>query len=198
MSAIETIVVQPRTSSGTGAARATRREGLVPGIVYGNNKEPQLVSLDPRVLVREMYKPGFFSRLFTISLEGKEESVLAKDIQLHPVSDAPIHVDFQRVSKTAKIHVNIPIIFINEDKSPGVKKGGIVNVVNHSLEVICPAGSIPEQFTVDLAGMDINQAVHIEDLKLPAGVVAAHADRDHTIATIVGKAGSKSDAADEA
>ena len=167
MSSVETIVVQPRTSSGTGAARATRREGLVPGVVYGSNKEPNLIAVDPRVLTREMYKPGFFSRLFTLSLAGKEEYVLAKDIQLHPVSDAPMHIDFQRVSKDGKIHINLPISFIKQDKCPGVKKGGIVNVVHHALEVICPANAIPEQLVVDLSGMEIGQAVHIADLKLP-------------------------------
>lgn len=198
MSSVETIVVQPRTSSGTGAARATRREGLVPGVVYGSNKEPNLIAVDPRVLIREMYKPGFFSRLFTLSLAGKEEYVLAKDIQLHPVSDAPMHIDFQRVSKDAKIHINLPISFINEDKCPGVKKGGIVNVVHHALEVICPANAIPEQLVVDLSGMEIGQAVHIADLKLPKNVVAAHPERDNTILTIVGTAGSKSEAAEEA
>lgn len=191
MSSVETIVVQSRTATGTGAARATRRDGLVPGIIYGNKKNPEMVALDPRILIKEMYKPGFFSRLFTISLDGKEQHVLAKDIQLHPVTDQPLHIDFQRVSKDAKIHVNVPLHFINDDKAPGVKKGGAVNIVHHTLEVICPANAIPEQIIIDLAKLEINQGIHINDLKLPTGVVPAHPDRDNTLVTIVGAASDK-------
>ncbi|WP_032113752.1 50S ribosomal protein L25/general stress protein Ctc [Candidatus Paracaedibacter symbiosus] len=194
MSSVETIVVQSRAASGTSAARATRKDGLVPGIVYGNNKEPQLIALDPRVLIKEMYKAGFFSRLFTISLDGKEQHVLAKDIQLHPVSDHPLHVDFQRVSKDAKITVNVPLSFINDDKAPGVKKGGAINIVHHNLEVTCPANAIPEQIVVDLSKLEINQGIHITDLALPKGVVPTHQERDATLVTIVG---SSSDTAKE-
>lgn len=197
MSSIETIVVQSRAASGTGAARATRREGLVPGIIYGDNKEPQLIALDPRILIKEMYKSGFFSRLFTLSLDGKEQHVLAKDIQLHPVSDHPLHIDFQRVRKDAKINVNVPLAFINDDKAPGVKKGGAINIVHHSLEVICPANAIPEQIVVDLGKLEINQGIHVTDLKLPAGVVPAHQERDATLVTIVGSGGGDSTTTEE-
>lgn len=197
MSSIETIVVQSRAASGTGAARATRREGLVPGIIYGENKEPQLIALEPRALIKEMHKSGFFSRLFTLSLDGKEQHVLAKDIQLHPVSDYPLHIDFQRVRKDAKINVNIPLTFINDDKAPGVKKGGAINIVHHNIEVVCPANAIPEQIVIDLGKLEINQGIHVTDLKLPAGVVPAHQARDITLVTIVGSGGNDTAATEE-
>lgn len=186
MSSVQVLVAQTRSAAGTGAARATRSQGLVPGIVYGNNQSPEMIAMDPKTLMKEVHSSGFFSRLYTISIDGKEQSVLAKDVQLHPVSDMPIHVDFQRVSKTSKIHVSIPVTFINEDKSPGVKRGGSVNVVRHTLEVVCPVTAIPEKFVVDLAGVEGNQSIHISDLKLPKDVVPVNAERDNTIATIVG------------
>ncbi len=197
MTSVDVLVAQARNTTGTGAARATRREGLVPGVVYGNNKEPQMIAMDPKALVKEFHKPGFFSRLYTLSIEGKEQHVLAKDIQLHPVTDHPLHVDFQRISKNAKIHVNIPVVFINDDKCPGIKRGGLLNIVHHSLEVICPAAAIPEQIVVDLSGVGPNQSIHIADLKMPEGVVPAHPERDNTIANIVSPA-SGEDTAEEA
>lgn len=198
MTSVDVLIAQARQAAGTGAARATRREGLVPGVVYGNNKDPEMIAMDPKMLVKEFHKPGFFSRLYTISVDGKEQHVLAKDIQLHPVTDHPLHIDFQRISKNAKINVNIPVIFINDDKCPGIKRGGMLNVVHHSLEVICPAISIPEQLVVDLSGVGPNQAIHIEDLKLPQGVVPAHPERDNTIATIVLAASGEEAAAGDA
>jgi large subunit ribosomal protein L25 len=198
MTSVEVLIAQARLANGTGAARATRREGLVPGVIYGNNKDPEMIAVDPKVLVKEFHKPGFFSRLYTISVEGKEQHVLAKDIQLHPVTDQPLHIDFQRISKTAKINVNVPIVFINDDKCPGIKRGGVLNIVHHSLEVICPAIAIPEQLTVDLSGVGPNQGIHIEDLNLPEGVVAAHPERDNTIATIVVAVGDEEPVSGEA
>ncbi|WP_010297691.1 50S ribosomal protein L25/general stress protein Ctc [Candidatus Odyssella thessalonicensis] len=193
MSSVVTIEAQPREALGTGGARATRRDGLVPGVVYGHNKENKFISIDPRSIAKELYKPGFFSRLFALSVNGNTEHVLVKDVQLHPVSDAPLHIDFMRVSKDSKIHVNIPVHVINDDKAPGVKKGGMVNIVHHTLEVICPADSIPSEIVVDLAKIDAGQAVHLTDIQLPAGVVAAHPERDNTLVSIVAPAGTKSD-----
>lgn len=195
MSAINVFEAQTRTITGTGAARATRLEGQVPAVIYGNKQDPELVSVDEKTLTREIYTSGFYSRLYAVSVNGKEQPVLIKDVQLHPVSDRVIHVDFQRVNKDSKIHVSVPVVFINEDKSPGVKRGGMVNVVHHTLEVICLATAIPEKLEVDLSGAEANQSIHLEDLKLPEGVEAAHPERDHTIATIVAPAGA---AAEEA
>jgi large subunit ribosomal protein L25 len=185
MSTTITLNASSRTLSGTGGARAVRGTGMVPGIIYGNKKDPEMISIDPKVLMTECLQPGFFSRLYSVAIDGKEQEVLAKAVQFHPVTDRPLHVDFMRISKGAKVHVFVPIAFINDDKAPGIKRGGVLNVVHHNLELICPAQSIPEKLTIDLAGKDINQTIHLEELNLPEGVVAAHPDRDNTIATIV-------------
>jgi large subunit ribosomal protein L25 len=180
-----TLNASQRTLSGTGGARAVRVSGMVPGIIYGNDKAPEMISMDPKALMAECLQPGFFSRLYSVAVDGKPQEVLAKDVQFHPVTDRPIHVDFMRVSKGAKIHVFVPITFMNEDKAPGIKRGGVLNVVHHNIELICPAQFIPEKLTVDLSGRDINQTIHIDALALPEGIVAAHPERDNTIATIV-------------
>jgi large subunit ribosomal protein L25 len=185
MSTTITLNASSRTLSGTGGARAIRSSGMVPGIIYGNKKDPEMISIDPKVLMTECLQPGFFSRLYSVAVDGKEQEVLAKAVQFHPVTDRPLHVDFMRISKGAKVHVFVPITFINDDKAPGIKRGGVLNVVHHNLELICPAQSIPEKLTVDLTGKDINQTIHLEELNLPEGVIAAHPDRDNTIATIV-------------
>jgi large subunit ribosomal protein L25 len=158
---------------------------MVPGIIYGNKKDPQMIALDPKTLMTECLQPGFFSRLYSIAVDGEEQEVLAKDVQLHPVTDHPLHVDFMRVSKDARVNVFVPVTFINEDKAPGIKRGGVLNVVHHNVELICPAQSIPEKLTIDLTGRDINQTIHLDALTLPEGVIAAHPERDNTIATIV-------------
>lgn len=198
MSLVETIPVQSRQATGTGGARATRREGLVPGVVYGNKKEPHHIALDARPILKELYKPGFFSRLFTISVDGKEEHVLAKAVQLNPVTDHPIHIDFQRVGKDSKITLNIPLRFINDDKAPGVKKGGSVNIVHHTLELSCPAMSIPEEIIIDLAKLEINSGIHLSELTLPKGTSAVHTDHEVTIVTIVAPSGAKGEEESEA
>lgn len=185
MSTTTTLNATSRTLSGTGGARSVRTSGYVPGIIYGDKKDPQMISMDPKMLMNECMQPGFFSRLYSIEIGGTKQEVLAKDVQFHPVTDRPLHVDFMRVSKGAKVHVFVPIKFINDDKAPGIKRGGVLNIVHHDLELICPAQSIPESLTVDLTGRDINQTIHLESLELPQGVVAAHPDRDNTIATIV-------------
>ncbi|MBM3632514.1 MAG: 50S ribosomal protein L25/general stress protein Ctc [Alphaproteobacteria bacterium] len=185
MSTAITLNASPRTLSGTGGARAVRTSGMVPGIIYGNKKEPEMIAMDPKVLMTECLQPGFFSRLYSVALDGKEQEVLAKAVQFHPVTDRPIHVDFMRVSKGAKVHVFVPVTFINDDKAPGIKRGGVLNIVHHNLELICPAHSIPEKLVVDLSGCDINQTIHLDTLALPSDVVAAHPERDNTIATIV-------------
>lgn len=189
MSSSEAFIAQSRAASGTGNARAVRLSGFVPGIIYGNKKDPEMISLDPKHLMRECQAAGFFSRVYKISIEGKEQQVVAKDIQLHPVTDAPLHVDFQRINKDSKIHLHLPISFINEDKSPGIKRGGVLNVILHSLEVVCSPLSIPESLIVDLTGLDLNQSIPVGTLKLAKDIVIAHPERDHTVATVVAPSG---------
>lgn len=185
MSTTITLTASSRTLSGTGGARAVRSSGMVPGIIYGNKKDPEMISIDPKALMTECLQPGFFSRLYSVAIDGKEQEVLAKAVQFHPVTDRPIHVDFMRISKGAKVHVFVPITFINEDKAPGIKRGGVLNIVHHNLELICPAQAIPAKLTIDLTGCDINQTIHLDALALPLDVVPAHPERDNTIATIV-------------
>lgn len=185
MAAQQALQLTKRDGSGTGAARACRRQGMVPGVVYGANQSPQSISIDPKTLIREMNTPGFFSRVVHLDIEGSKEQALVKDLQVHPVTDMPMHIDFMRVAKGSKITVHVPIKFINEDKSSELKRGGVLNVVHHSLEVICPVDSVPESFTVDLATTDISKGIHIAELKLPKDVKAAHGERDNTIATVV-------------
>ena len=164
------IAAQPRDRAGKGAARAVRRSGRVPGVVYGDGQSPDLISLDPRDVEREMRKTGFYTRLFELEIGGRGVRALARDVQLHPVTDKAEHVDFMRVSDTTRIRVAVPVRFLNADKAPGIKRGGVLNVVAHDIEVYCSITTIPKTIEVDLAGLDINDSVHIGSINLPEGV----------------------------
>jgi large subunit ribosomal protein L25 len=177
-----------RTASGTGVARALRRDKMIPGIIYGGKDEPVMVAVNEKQLVKEATVSGFFSRVLTLKIDNKEHAVLAKDLQVHPVTDAPLHVDFQRIDKNSRIHVYVPLHFINEDKSPALKRGATLNVVHHRLEVVCAPTDIPESFTVDLTKLEMNSSVTLDWIELPASVKAANAKRDNVIATLVGGA----------
>ncbi|MFM8992079.1 MAG: 50S ribosomal protein L25/general stress protein Ctc [Alphaproteobacteria bacterium] len=182
---VETVklAAQPRERAGKGASRAVRREGRVPAVMYGEKQAPELISLDPRDVVREMHKTGFFTRVFDIEVGGRAIRALARDVQFHPVTDKPEHVDFMRVSDTTRIRVAVPVRFANADKAPGIKRGGVLNVVAHDIEVFCTITTIPRMIEVDLAGLDINDSVHISSIKLPEGVKPTIA-RDFTVAAI--------------
>ncbi|HXP96623.1 MAG TPA: 50S ribosomal protein L25/general stress protein Ctc [Telmatospirillum sp.] len=184
MSEITTISVEARDRAGKGAARETRRQGFVPGVIYGNKQTPISIALSPRVLWAEMNKPGFLTRLFDINIGGKVERVLCRDVQCHPVNDQPLHVDFLRVSAESKVHVHVPVHFANQDKSTGLKRGGVLNVVAHELEVIAPANAIPSELVVDLTGLDIGTSIHLSAIKLPEGVSVVTHEKNQTIATI--------------
>ncbi|PKU23931.1 50S ribosomal protein L25/general stress protein Ctc [Telmatospirillum siberiense] len=184
MSEITSISVEARDRAGKGAARETRRQGLIPGVIYGNKQSPISIAVSPRVLWAEMNKPGFLSRLFDVSVGGKTERVLCRDVQCHPVSDQPLHVDFLRISAESKVHVHIPVHFSNQDKSTGLKRGGVLNVVAHELEIIAPAIAIPSELVVDLTGLDIGASIHLSTIKLPEGVSVVTHEKDQTIATI--------------
>ncbi|GAB3118631.1 50S ribosomal protein L25/general stress protein Ctc [Novispirillum itersonii] len=191
---VVTFKVEKREKAGKGAARAVRRLGLVPGVIYGDKQEAVLVQMDPRQLIAALHKPGFYSHQYDLVVEGGEtHRVMAQDVQFHVVTDAPLHVDFLRVNKDHAVHAEVQVEFINQNECPGLKKGGTLNVVRHSVEVIARPDDLPEQIVVDLAGLEINASVHISNVKLPEGVRPAIADRDFTIATISAPAGGKTE-----
>jgi large subunit ribosomal protein L25 len=177
-----------RARTGKGGARASRREGRIPGIVYGDNTDPQTVAVDYRAIVNELHTGHFQSTIFMLDLEGTKTRVIPREVQLDPIRDFPIHVDFMRVGEHSLVTVEVPVRFLNEAASPGIKRGGILNVVRHEIEVRCPADAIPEHFDVDLTGLEIGDAVHISALKLPEGVRPTTTERDFAVATIVGRA----------
>jgi large subunit ribosomal protein L25 len=185
MSEVTTLSANVRDRAGKGGARATRRAGEVPAVIYGNKKPPVSISLEPRRLWVEMNRPGLHSRLFDVAVGGTTERVLCRDIQRHKVSGQPLHVDFLRVSAESKVHVRVTVHFTNQDKSPGLKRGGVLNVVMHDLEIVAPANAIPEEILVDLEGLDIGASVHLSQVALPAGVTAVSHEKDATVANIV-------------
>lgn len=192
MSEMENFVVEVRERTGTGAARATRRAGRVPGTLYGGGEPP--VSLDMSFnQVKKAYLAGSFAqRLAKLTHEGKEQLVIARDVQLDPVKDLPIHVDLMRVDDKTMINVEVAVRFINEEQSPGIKRGGVLNIVRHTVELLCPATAIPEYLEGDLTGLDINDGLHISAFTLPEGVRPTITDRDFTVATIAPPSGGAS------
>ncbi len=184
MAEIQTITADPRERAGKGTARAARRDGKIPAVIYGNNEDPILITLDQTRLQQELNKTGFFIRLIDVEVEGKKHRVLPRDTQFHPVSDYPLHVDFLRYSADRKLSVDVPVTFLNEDDSPGLKTGGVLNVVRHTIEILCVADSIPETFQIDLSGLEVGDSIHASALSLTEGIELAISDRDFTIATI--------------
>jgi large subunit ribosomal protein L25 len=184
MANVVTIEAELRARSGKGAARATRRAGKVPGVIYGGKQEPNLIALNPRDVIRELHRAGWQSRLYEISTGAEPVRALIRGVQFHPVSDAPEHVDFQRLVAGQRIKVAVPVHFENEGISPGIKRGAVLNVVRHAVEVYCDADHIPEQFIADLAPLDFNDNVRWHDLKGTESVKAV-IDRDFVVATVV-------------
>ena len=188
---------EPRERVGKGAARAVRRAGRVPAVIYGDRKDPLTISLDPRDVDRELHKPGFFATLYDVEVGGKKHRVLPRDVQLDPVSDRTVHVDFLRVAQDTEVTVNVPVNFVNEEESPGLKRGGVLNIVRHEIEFTCRADAIPQQIELDLTGLEIGDSVHISMVKLPDGVTPTITDRDFTIATVAAPSAVKAEAAEE-
>jgi large subunit ribosomal protein L25 len=184
MAEVSIIAAERRERAGKGPARATRRAGRVPGVIYGAKKDPAMVTLDPRELDRELNTGGFMATIYDVQIEQNKERVLPRDVQFDPVTDRPIHVDFLRVSATTSVTVQVPVNFLNEEESPGLKRGGLLNVVRHEIEMICQADAIPSAVEVDLTGLDIGDSIHISMIPLPDGVVPTITDRDFTVATI--------------
>ncbi len=184
MADVNTLAASPRPQSGKGPARAARRDGLVPAVIYGNDLEPVSISVERKALEQQIHVPGFFIRLVDVAFDGESHRVLPREVQFHPVSDVPLHVDFLRFSADRKITVAVPVQFLNEEESPGLKRGGVLNIVRHQVEVLCIADKIPQIFEIDLTGLDIGDAIHASMVDLPDGVTFTITDRDFTIATV--------------
>ena len=178
------LAAEPREGAGKGANRALRRAGRVPAVVYGEAAPQEMISLEARELRRALQSPRFFSTLCSLRVDGEAVRVLPREVQLHPVTDEPLHVDFIRVGRGATVAVTVPVRFANEDISRGLKRGGVLNVVRREIELLCPVDAIPGEITVDLKDADINDSLHISQVALPEGARPAIADRDFTIATI--------------
>jgi large subunit ribosomal protein L25 len=184
MADVANLAAQSREEAGKGPARALRRDGRVPAVIYGDKKDPLTISLDALDLRRELANSGFYLRLYDVDVSGSAERVLPREVQRHPVTGVPMHVDFLRITAGATITVNVGCDFINEEECPGLKQGGVLNVVRYEIELVCPASSIPESIVIDLTGLEIGDGVHISSVTLPADCEPTITDRDFTIATI--------------
>lgn len=178
-----TLEVQGRDRAGKGAARATRRQGLVPGVIYGGRQEATLIALEPGTLVTLMHDPAFKTNIFEVEIGGQKQRTMAMDVQLDPVSDKPIHADFRRIDKDTIVRVPIPVRFLNEPASPGIKLGGVLNIVRHDVEVKGRPDDLPDHIDIDLTGLEIGDSVHIQSVGLPETVKPTIA-RNFTICTI--------------
>ncbi len=195
MTQVIALAAEGRERAGKGTARQTRRDGRIPAVIYGGKQAPITISLDQRGFTRILHQPGFFTHLFDVTVDGATHRVLPRDVQFHPVTDVPLHVDFLRVAADTRITVMVPVEFVNQDKSAGLKKGGVLNIVRHEIEVTAVADSIPEHITVSCEGFDVGASIHISSVTLPEGVKPT-IDRDFTIATIAAPSGLKSEAAE--
>ena len=189
MSVVLDVVVREET--GTGNARQARRDGVVPGVIYGGGKDAISIGVKFNEVLKAINSGNFLSNMVELNHDGKPQKVITKDVQFHPVTDMPLHLDFYRVTEKTIIDVNVGATFVGEDKSPGMKRGGALNVVRYNIEVKCPAGAIPDTIEVDISGLDIGDAIHLSEVTLPKGVTPGITDRDVTIATIVASRTSK-------
>ena len=194
MSEALTLPAELRERAGKGASRELRRQGRVPAVIYGGKEEPTAIHIEERVLRRQLGTGHFMNSIVMVEVSGKPVRAIPKDVAMHPVTDRPLHVDFLRLSKDAKIQVAVPVVFVNEEESPGLKKGGVLNVVRHELELVCESDKIPGEIEIDVTGLEVGDSIHISNVTLPQGAESAITDRDFTIATIVAPSAMKSDA----
>ena len=185
MSDALTLPAEARERAGKGASRALRREGRIPAVIYGGKEEPTPIHVEEKELVRQLMTGHFMNSIVQIEIGGETVRTIPKDVALHPVTDRPTHADFFRLSKDAKIEVSIPVVFTNEEASPGLKKGGVLNVVRHEIELICENDKIPGEIEIDVTGKEVGDSIHISEVTLPEGSESAITDRDYTIATLV-------------
>jgi large subunit ribosomal protein L25 len=191
-----TLPAETRERNGKGASRELRRGGRVPAVVYGQKKDPLSIHVEEKLLSKILSSGHFMNSVIMIDVGGKVTRTLPKAVDFHPVSSRPIHVDFLRISEHTKVHVNIPVRFDNEEASPGLKRGGVLNVVQHEIEMVCDAAEIPEELHIDLTGLDIGDSIHISQVTLPKGATPAIDDRDFTVATVVAPSAMKSEEGD--
>jgi large subunit ribosomal protein L25 len=195
MPEIISLSAESRARAGKGAARATRRAGRVPGIVYGGGAEPTPISLEPRELARALARRGFLATLVDLTVDGAVQRTLPREVQYHPATDKPLHVDFMRVAATTRVTVTVPVVFVNQERSVGLRRGGILNIVRHGIELTSPVDGIPDHLTVSLDGLDIGDSVHISAVALPEGCRPTITGRDFTIASIAPSSAIREDAA---
>jgi large subunit ribosomal protein L25 len=188
-----TLPAETRDRAGKGASRALRRDGRVPAVIYGEKKEPLAIHVEEKVLHKMLRTGHFMNSVVMVDVGGKPNRTLPKAVDFHPVSSRPIHVDFLRIGEHTKVTVAIPVRFDNEADSPGLKRGGVLNVVQHEIELVCDAANIPDELHIDLTGLEIGDSIHISEVKLPEGVVPAIDDRDFTVATVVAPSAMKSE-----
>ena len=188
-----TLPAEARDRAGKGASRALRRDGRVPAVVYGQNKDAFSIHVEEKLLTKMLHTGHFMNSVVMIDFQGKPHRTLPKAVDFHPVSSRPIHVDFLRIGEHTKVHVAVPMRFDNEDASPGLKRGGVLNVVVHELEIVCDAASIPAEIHVPLDGLEIGDSVHISAVKLPDGVTPWNDEEDFTVATIVAPSAMKAE-----
>jgi large subunit ribosomal protein L25 len=192
-----TLPAEPRERAGKGASRALRREGRVPAVIYGDKKDPISVHVEEKLLAKMLSTGHFMNTVVMVDADGASHRTLPKDVQFHPVSSRPIHVDFLRIGKNSQVQVNIPVRFTDDEEAPGIKRGGVLNVVRHELELMCDAARIPDEIVISLKGLDIGDAVHISSVALPEGSKSVIDDRDFTIATVVAPSAMKSEESEE-
>jgi large subunit ribosomal protein L25 len=188
------LAAEMRERAGKGASRAVRRTGRVPAVIYGAGQPAAAIHVEEKLLVRQLSTGHFMNSVVEIEVAGgAAQRTLPRDVQFHPVTDRPIHVDFLRLTGDAVITVEVPVHFIDEDKSPGMKRGAVLNIVRHELQLDCPSNAIPDQIDISLAGRDVGDSIHISAVVLPAGVKSHISDRDFTIATMVAPSALKSE-----
>jgi large subunit ribosomal protein L25 len=188
MATVNTLKATARPKSGKGAARAERRAGRIPGVIYGNNQPPLTISVDDKELRQRILAGRFLTTLFDIDLEGKKHRVIPRDFHLDPVRDFPVHVDFMRLGEGATIRVSVPLRVVGAETAPGVKRGGTVNIVTHTIDLECAVDNIPQYIEADVSSLEISYSLHLSDVKLPTGVKALSRE-DATLVTIVPPSG---------
>lgn len=185
MSDALTLPAELRERAGKGASRELRRKGRVPAVIYGGNDEPTTIHVEEKLLMKQLMTGHFMNSIIMVEVNGEAVRTIPKDVALHPVTDRPLHADFLRLGRDSRIEVAVPVVFANEEESPGLKRGAVLNIVRHELHLVCEADKIPSEITIDVTGLDVGDSIHISTVNLPEGTASAITDRDFTIATIV-------------